>query len=140
MEASSPVWRRPCPVMKLLQGEMALTQNMHKYELHGKVGEGTFGSVYRATQFWDTADTDQVVIKVLKDDPRVKTNFQTRVLAALPEANALDRCSDHPRIIQLLDITVASLPKKLIAFVLEDRGVDLRESMRRAPKTPEHVR
>ncbi len=47
-----------------------LHNNMHKYELHGKVGEGTFGSVYRAKQFWDTADTDQVVIKVLKDDPR----------------------------------------------------------------------
>jgi serine/threonine protein kinase len=62
------------------------------------------------------------------------------VLAALPEAYALDRCSDHPRIIQLLDIKAASLPKKLIAFVLEDWGVDLRESMRRAPKTPEQVR
>ena len=126
--------------MKLLQGEMALTQNMQKYELHGKVGEGTFGSVYRARQSWDTVGTDQVVIKVLKDDPRVKTNFQTRVLAALPEAYVLDRCTDHPRIIQLLDVTVASLPKKLIAFVLEAWGVDLRVSMRRAPKTPEQVR
>ncbi len=58
-------------------------------------------------------------MQAFKDEPHVKPIFKTRVLAALPEAYALDRCSGHARIAQLLDIAAASLPTQQVARVLE---------------------
>ena len=125
-DASAPVFpeRNACPMLKLCAGRELLENGWEHYILEGKLGEGTFGEVFRARLGAQT-----FAAKRLRT-----TNQRSNRYAAMREAYFLDRCQGHPHVIQLFDVSADPADKNSFIFLFEEWGQDLDRWLRASEK------
>ena len=105
-----------CPPLLLTRTRAELEQREKAYVFEGKLGEGTFGKVYRVRV---VADGQTFVAKALKRD-------LTSLQDAFAEALALDRCRGHPHVPAFLDVFMGKRSGQ-IYLVLQHAGRDLQQ-------------
>ena len=91
-------------------------QKMQRYLKKERIGEGTYATVYKAT---DTLTSHTVAIKRLKPSPHTLLD-----ISSIRELNALKSLPPHPNILQLLDVYHTPDTMEL-CLVLEYHATDL---------------
>jgi hypothetical protein len=106
------LYRDPCVALSIIRRQRLLADNSSRYEMHEVLGEGSFGSIFRATRG--------------PFDVAVKQMRSLGWSSALDEAYVVERCREHPHIIQLLDAFSTETGGKVKAhLVYELWGTDL---------------
>lgn len=121
-----------CPALKLMRGSIVLKRSEKLYELGAKIGEGSFGEVYLAKR--------KLPDSLGGFDLAVKRMRSVDVKAVWSEAYLLDRCRDHPHIVQLVDIFQSAVPVDRLNLVFGYGGRDLKAIMHDGPVHPARVR
>ena len=111
-----------CVTLKLLRD----IPFVEPYKLGDLLGEGSFGQVFSATK---PGSTQEFAVKIFKSDCKV---------SAMEEAIVLEKCANHPCIVQLLD--AASVPGRGCCqhkLVFERWGRDLAATFRQKQSSGE---
>lgn len=132
-EASRPGSAVKSPAALLLQGcDAVLLQRGALYDVHSEIGEGTFGCVF-AGRLKGASGHEVAVKRLLKPSGMRLAHYRAE---AQNEAYLLDRCQNHPYIVQLFDVFACDegQGQVLIHLVLEKWGEDLGKVMRAMPE------
>ncbi|KAJ9451208.1 Cyclin-dependent kinase 1 [Diplonema papillatum] len=106
-----------------------MSGSQNRYILEQKVGEGTYGEVYKG---YDPVDKIPVAIKKI----RVDTNSEGIASTELREISILKNMR-HPNVVRLLDV-VTYTHKLQLVFECCDK--DLRQTIKSHPLTPRKVK
>jgi eukaryotic-like serine/threonine-protein kinase len=96
-----------------------------RFEIVRKLGEGSFGTVYRA---FDKRDYCEVALKLPSEDMLFNKNFMVRFRA---EAEILEKMR-HPNIVTFYDAQLDQLPRFLVAELID--GHDLERHLKQLRK------
>jgi hypothetical protein len=103
---------KECLVLAMMKGHENLQLRASAYSCQEKLGEGSFGSVFRGT-----SGPFILAVKRLKG---------ADLQEAMAEAYVLERCTGHPNIVQLLDVYAQHADGRMrIHLVLKLSGADL---------------
>jgi len=109
-----------CPVLLLSCRRQVLENRRDAYAWGSRAGAGTHGRCYRGRV---RATGRSVVVKLLSPGADHLRN-------AFAEASALDRCRQHPHVVQLLDVFMSPQHPSQVNLVLDDAGGDLGQYLR----------
>ena len=106
------LYRDPCVALSISRRPQLLAANGSHYEMREALGEGSFGRIFLAKR-----GTIHVAVKKMKKDGWAD---------AFDEAYVVERCREHPHIIQLLDAFSTVAAGKVRAHLVYERwGTDL---------------
>ena len=131
VELSMPSWRCKCPMLKLTRGPAVLQKGWEEYDV-GKVvlGEGSYSKVHVADR-----GGVKVAVKILKHIRTTAASGQAAMVIlateqlkrAMEEVCVLERCAQHPHIVQLLDVGMlpGGASTQSVVLVFERWGRDV---------------
>ena len=106
------LYRDPCVALSISRRPQLLAANGSHYEMREALGEGSFGRIFLAKR-----GTIHVAVKKMRKDGWAD---------AFDEAYVVERCREHPHIIQLLDAFSTVAAGKVRAHLVYERwGTDL---------------